>query len=319
MTNIITCKNLGYTYKTYSKKEGARGSIIDFFTREYKYNKVLKDIDLEIKKGEIIGLLGSNGAGKTTLIKVLTGILKYQEGSVDVLGFNPIKSENAYLSSIGVLFGQKSQLIWDLTPLDTLLMLKEMYKVADDDFYQRINHMFKILNIEDFKNNPVRKLSLGQKVKFDLVCALFHYPDIVFLDEPTIGLDIMSQNQIHKFLRELNEELGITIVLTSHYIKDIESMAGRIIYIKDGEIIEDCSKDKLFRKYSVKDSYIIEMEDGKEPILSSEIGLESLGRNKYKLILDGDYNIENLSLENLVSISRDVPNLEDILIKLSDN
>ncbi len=317
MTKVIDCKNLAYTYKTYSKKEGAKGSIIDFFTREYKYNKVLKDINLEVKKGEIVGLLGSNGAGKTTLIKVLTGILKYREGMVDVLGFDPVKSENAYLSRIGVLFGQKSQLIWDLTPLDTLLMLKEMYKVDDDNFYKRINHMFKILNIEEFKHNPVRKLSLGQKVKFDLVCSLFHYPDIVFLDEPTIGLDITSQNQIHKFLRDLNEEVGITIILTSHYIKDIESLAKRIIYIKGGEIIEDCSKDELFNKYSVKDSYIIEMEEGKEPVLSDNIAVEVIGKNKYKLIFDGGYSIEKLSLENLVSISREVPNLEDILIKLS--
>ncbi|MBU5426107.1 ATP-binding cassette domain-containing protein [Tissierella pigra] len=315
---VIECSNLNYSYTSYEKKQGLKGTLADFFKREKIQIDAIKDINLTIYEGEIVGLLGSNGAGKTTLIKLLTGILEKKSGEISCLGSNPFNRRKEYLKNIGVLFGQKSQLIWDLPPMDTLYMLKEMYNVSTSVFEENIKELFNILDLHQWKDTPVRKLSLGQKTKFDLVCTLFYSPKIVFLDEPTIGLDINSQNQIHKFLLEVNKKKKTTIILTSHYIKDIEKLAERVVIISKGEKKEDCSIADLSNKFKVKNSYIIESKNGELPFLQDEEMIVSqINDLTFKITLfSGTLKSINLDLANILSIREDTPNLEDILSEI---
>lgn len=190
---MIVIKNLSFDYVTFEKESGLKGTIEDLFHRKPQYVKALKNINLNIEDGSLIGLIGPNGAGKTTLTKLLTGIISPSSGSVNIDTFIPMQRKNELLKEIGVLFGQKSQLSWDLPAIDTLNMLASIYSLEENRFKKRLKELTKMLNAEDLINKPVRKLSLGQRVKCDLICSLIHEPKYLFLDEPTLGLDLMTQ------------------------------------------------------------------------------------------------------------------------------
>ena len=236
---MIKIDGLVHIYKTYRKFGGLKGALKDFFHRKYETNIALNHIQLQIEKGEVVGLLGPNGAGKTTLMKIISGIVEPSEGKVVVNGFNPYRKEKQFLRQIGMVLGQKSQLLWDLPPSDTFILLKNIYWIEDEVYKKRVSTLCSLLNISDLYHVPVRKLSLGERMKFELVAALLHEPSLLLLDEPTIGLDIHSQRAIHAFLQEVNERSNTTIILTSHYAKDIEALCQRLVILQQGIITYD--------------------------------------------------------------------------------
>ena len=296
---MIKISNLKYKYKTYHKGSGFLNNIKDFFNRKYEFVDALDIESLNIEKGEIVGLLGPNGAGKTTLIKIMTGILSVKNG--DVLCDNiPYNKEKQYLKEIGVVIGQKSQLIWDLPSIDTLEMLKNIYEINDEEFKKRLEKLMELLNLKDKINVPVRKLSLGERLKFELICSLIHKPKILFLDEPTIGVDIVSQKAIHEFLLKLNEEEQTTIVLTSHNMKDIEALCKRIVVILKGKIVLDSDIMQLKQNYVAEKKYIIHTK-------TDEFSFENISFKKIDVC---KYEIDG---NNIISFENNSKELEEII------
>lgn len=308
MKDIITVNQINFTYTSYKRAQG----IVGIFKRENKKIEALKNFSMCLNKGEILGLLGLNGAGKTTLIKLLTGIIYPDKGKIDVLGTNPFKKEKAFLKQIGVMFGQKSQLIWDLPPINTLTMLREIYGISRKEFKNRLDFFVKKLNIENQLYQPVRKLSLGQRIKFELICSLIHNPKIVFLDEPTIGVDIPSKMNIYDFLLELNQSNKTTIILTSHDSQDIEALAKHIVILNKGVKIFDGSKSELKNKYMKNDQLEIITN---EEVIDVPQNIIKVGPLKYRLN-SMDFNKIGIPSNLIVDVKRVGSDLNDILMKI---
>ncbi len=248
MDIVVSVKNLEKVYKRQRRESGLKNVIKDFFRRQYTQIQALKKVSFTVRKGEIIGYIGPNGAGKTTTLKILSGILYPSGGDVEVLGFTPWKRKREFLKKITLIMGQKNQLWWDIPAMDSFLLFKEIYEVPDHIFKKQINTLLDMLDAGKLVNYPVRHLSMGERMKMEIVAALIHNPDIIFLDEPTIGLDVMSQTSIREFLSAYNKEFQKTIILTSYYMKDIEELSNRVIFIMNGEIIYDGSIDKLISR-----------------------------------------------------------------------
>lgn len=308
MKDIITVKRVNFTYTSYKRVEG----ILGIFKRDKKKIEALKDFSMNLNEGEILGLLGLNGAGKTTLTKLLTGILNPDEGKIEVLGTSPFKKEKTFLNQIGVMFGQKSQLIWDLPPINTLTMLREIYGLSHEDFKKRLAFFIKKLGVEEQLYQPVRKLSLGQRIKFELICSLIHNPKIVFLDEPTIGVDIPSKINIYDFLLELNQNNKTTIILTSHDSQDIDVLAKHIVILNKGIKIFDGSKNDLKNKYMRDDQ--LEITTNKE-IIDIPKKVIKIGPLKYRLN-STDFNKIGIPNSLIVNVKRVGSDLNDILMKI---
>ncbi|MBE5961892.1 MAG: ATP-binding cassette domain-containing protein [Lachnospiraceae bacterium] len=247
--NVIETKDLTKTYKRFKKKEGLRGSLEGLWKREYEEKTAVSHMDLEIAKGEFVGLIGPNGAGKTTLIKMLTGIIAPTSGSIDVLGFYPNDLKNKFKEQYAVVMGQKSQLFFELTVNDTLRLFKEIYGISEQVYQKNKEFYTELFDVKGLMDVQVRTLSLGERMKMELIVALLHNPQILFLDEPTIGLDAIAAKQMRRFLKEVNEEKGTTILLTSHYMEDIKSLCERSIVINHGAKIYDGNTQELFHKY----------------------------------------------------------------------
>ena len=317
---IIKCENLNYWYETYEKKSGIKGTLQDLWKRKHKKVMAIKDINVSINKGEIVGLLGPNGAGKTTLIKLLTGILEVKSGKILCLNKTPYKKEKIYLKNIGVVMGQKSQLIWDLPAMETLRMLKEIYEIDRKEFEERLEKLLRLLNLKEKVSTPVRKLSLGERIKFELTCSLIHKPQILFLDEPTIGLDITSQYAVYDFLREVNRTENTTIILTSHYMKDIENLCERVIIILKGEKHFDLPLEELKEEFINRKTYIVESKRDELPFSGDNFTVKKLEKNTFEIYPEnGKFEIGNLNLKDIVSIKENTPDLEEIIFKLFSN
>ncbi|MFC4803916.1 ATP-binding cassette domain-containing protein [Filifactor villosus] len=315
MEKIIELKGVNYFYKTFKKQQGFVGSIKDFWKREEERVHSLRNFELEIDKGEILGLLGPNGAGKTTLIKLLSGILEPDSGEVSCMGHRPFRKEKAYLKNIGVVLGQKSQLIWDLPALETLDMLRLIYEVEKSEYEQRLELLLDLLELKDKLHIPVRKLSLGERVKFELICALIHRPEVLFLDEPTIGLDLTSQRNIHRFLKEINRKERITVLLTSHYLKDIEALCERIVIVMKGQKKEDTSIRALVEKFSGKGSeFVIEFTDFVPE------GLHMLGEVRENSLEVSDKVLEDLltslPIDKVESVKRKRKSFDEVIYQI---
>lgn len=245
---IIKTDHLTKTYRRYKKKEGIRGSIVSLFKREYEEKTAVNQIGLSVSEGEFIGLIGPNGAGKTTLIKMLTGIIAPTKGTIDVLGYYPNDLKNEFKKQYAVVMGQKSQLFFELTVNDTLRLFKEIYEIPERKFLESKDYFTGLFGVKDLMDVQVRTLSLGERMKMELIAALLHNPKILFLDEPTIGLDIAASKQMRLFLKEINEQKGTTIILTSHYMEDIKALCKRTVLINHGRKIYDGATEKLFDK-----------------------------------------------------------------------
>jgi ABC-2 type transport system ATP-binding protein len=271
----IEVKNLSKTYEYYKKQAGLWNSIKSLFHREKLLTQAVKDITFSIKKGEVVGFLGPNGAGKTTTLKMLSGILYPTSGEASVLGFTPSKRQKEFQKQFSLVMGQKNQLWWDLPAMESFLLNKEIYEIPDKQFKKTLDELTELLDIKDILDVQVRKLSLGQRMKAELVAALLHSPQVLFLDEPTIGLDVVSQNNIREFLKKYNEQQKTTIILTSHYMEDVEALCKRVIIINHGEIVHDGDLEQLLQEHI--DSKQLEVTF-KEPVEKSV--LEKLGNVK---------------------------------------
>lgn len=246
---IISTSNLSKMYTRFEKEAGLIGSIKSLFNRKLITKTAVNSFNLEIKAGEFVGLIGPNGAGKTTLIKMLTGIISPTSGSISVLGHTPNELKDAYKREYAVVMGQKSQLFFDLTPADTFLLLKEIYCISDGEYRKNIAYFTELFSVTQYLNVQVRTLSLGERMKMELIAALLHNPKILYLDEPTIGLDAVAQRQIRTFLKEVNRDRGTTIILTSHYMEDIKSLCSRCVVVNGGSKIYDGALSTLFDRY----------------------------------------------------------------------
>jgi len=249
-TPLISVHNLEKTYTAHKKEPGFTNAIKSLFKRENILVPAVQRVSFDIAQGELVGFLGPNGAGKTTTLKMLSGILYPTSGEASVLGHTPWKREKAYQKQFSLVMGQKNQLWWDLPAMDSFLLNKVIYEVPTAQFDETVSRLAKLLDIEDVLNIQVRKLSLGQRMKCELIAALLHQPKVLFLDEPTIGLDVVSQQVIRDFIRQYNEECKTTIILTSHYMQDVEALCKRVIIIDHGTIMYDGLLADLVKHYT---------------------------------------------------------------------
>ncbi len=239
MPPIIEVKDLVKEFRTFRRREGVLGALQNLVVREYITVHAVDNINFSIEPGEMVGYIGANGAGKSTTIKILTGILAPSSGRVVSNGFVPYEQRRHYTKHIGVVFGQRTQLWWDIAVVESFKLLKEIYEIPEADYRRRLGEFGELLNLKDYLHTPVRKLSLGERMRCDLAASLLHNPPVLFLDEPTIGLDVVAKERIREFLKEINRTEGTTVLLTTHDLSDIEELSRRIIIIDKGKILFD--------------------------------------------------------------------------------
>jgi ABC-2 type transport system ATP-binding protein len=249
-TPTISVRNLSKTFKVYKKEAGVIGSLKSLFYRKFEQVKAVSGVSFDIEQGELIGFIGPNGAGKKTTLKMLSGLLYPSSGSVSVLGYKPWERKESFQKQFALVMGQKNQLWWDLPPIETFRLNKEIYEIPTEQYENTLNKLVKLLEVEDILKIQVRKLSLGQRMKCELIAALLHSPKVLFLDEPTIGLDVVMQKVIRDFLKEYNKEFKATIILTSHYMGDVKELCDRVIMIDKGTLLFDGRMSEIMDKYA---------------------------------------------------------------------
>lgn len=301
---MIEVTNVSKEFVSAKKYPGLRGAIRGLFSREKVHKMAVQDISFHINKGEIVGYIGSNGAGKSTTIKMMTGILTPTSGTCLVNGVNPGRDRKKNAQNIGVVFGQRTQLWWDLPLSESFTILKEIYNVGDEEYRQQMEFLNRVLGLEEFFSQPVRNLSLGQRMRADLAAALLHNPPVLYLDEPTIGLDLVVKDNIRAAIREINEKYSTTVVLTTHDIGDIEELCSRILIIDKGSLIYDGSLEELKEQYGTTRKVVLEVADVTE---AKDISLhEYLGvtPDSYEIQADGENSTVTVSFDkNCLQVS----------------
>jgi ABC-2 type transport system ATP-binding protein len=306
--SFITVKNLNKTFKVYERDAGLINAFKSLFSKKYKLIKAVDNISFEIDEGEIVAYIGPNGAGKSTTIKMLCGILNPDSGKISIDGLNPFDNRKKFVSSIGVVFGQKSQLWWDIPVGDSFELLKNIYKISNDDYNMRLEELSKLLNIGDLLKTPVRQLSLGQRMRCEIAASLLHNPKILFLDEPTIGLDAVSKVQVRKFIKEINAKKNVTIILTSHDMSDIEALTNRIIVIGNGQKLYDGTLSNIKKKFSYhKKLEIIYSKLKRSPSISNAKVIQK--RRNYVLL---DVDMKKTTISDIVAKYSKVCEINDI-------
>lgn len=294
------------------------GSVKSLVNRKYETVQAVKDISFEIQPGELVGFIGPNGAGKTTTLKCLSGLLFPSSGKVDVLGYEPFQRKTPFLKQIALVMGQKNQLWWDLPPTETFILNKEIYEIPEKKYKETLNDLVELLEVKDVLNIQVRKLSLGQRMKCELIAALLHSPKVLFLDEPTIGLDVVMQKKLRDFLKEYNKKYGSTIILTSHYMEDVKQLCERVIVIDHGMLLFDGKLDNLIKEYTQHKLISVVFEkkvEEKELVKLGKIleydfpkvilSVKRSDSNRVTSKLLKDYPIEDLNIQE--------PDIEDII------
>lgn len=315
---VISVKNLIKNYKVYKKEPGFFGSVKSLFSRNYELISAVSNISFEIEEGELVGFIGPNGAGKTTTLKCLSGLLYPSDGKVDVLGFNPWKRDNAFLKQIALVMGQKNQLWWDLPPIESFLLNKEIYGVPDKKFKDTLSELSELLDIQNILRVQVRKLSLGQRMKCELVAAILHNPRVLFLDEPTIGLDVVMQKNLRDFVREFNIKYKSTIILTSHYMEDVKQLCKRVIVIDHGKLLFDGKLSDIVKNYA-KEKFIkvIFEKDVKREELEGFGKLHTYGLGECTLVVSRkdapSVVAEILKKFEVEDINIEEPDIEDVI------
>lgn len=310
---IIDVQNLCKTFKIHKRGTGFSGAVKNIFHPTYEHKKAVDNISFNIKEGEMVGFIGPNGAGKSTTVKMLSGILYPDSGNINVAGYIPYKQRKEYVANIGVVFGQKSQISWDLSPLDSYEVIKHIYKIPEKKYKENLERFTDLLDMEKFINQPVRQLSLGQRMRADIAAALLHSPKIVFFDEPTIGIDVVGKDKIRKFIKTLNQTDNITMIFTTHDMQDIEKTCERLIIIDDGKKLYDGSLENVKKSYV--SSRIIEAEFESLPIelnLANVI-VSDVENNAMKKIISFDTN--EVSVNLLMSELMNTHNIKDVSIR----
>jgi ABC-2 type transport system ATP-binding protein len=262
---VIEISGLAKSYRVYQKKEGLFASIRGLFRREYRNVEAVRGIDLGVESGEFVAFLGPNGAGKTTTLKLLSGVITPTVGTAHVLGHVPWKRENAYRRRFALVMGQKNQLWWDLPANESFRLHQQIYRIEPRQFERKRDELSSLLEVRDLLSQPVRELSLGERMKMELIAALLHSPEVLFLDEPTIGLDVRAQYTIQRFLRQYQEVQEVTILLTSHYMKDVVALCRRVVIINVGRIIYDGSLSGIVDRFSSHKVVSLQFTDGSVP------------------------------------------------------
>lgn len=258
---VIHVKNLTKHYKVHKKEPGLVGSLKSLVARKYEEVKAVQGVSFEIEEGELVGFIGPNGAGKTTTLKMLSGLLYPTSGEVSVLGFTPWERDHKYLKQMSLVMGQKNQLWWDLPAIESFILNKEIYEVPDEQYRKTLDELVDLLDVRDVLKIQVRKLSLGQRMKCELIAALLHSPKVLFLDEPTIGLDVVMQKAMRDFIAEYNKRFKATIILTSHYMEDVKKLAKRVIIIDHGKILFDGRLQDIIDKYAENKILTLELSE----------------------------------------------------------
>src|SRR6187455_2141633 len=256
---IIEAERLTKVYRVYQKKEGLLGALRGLFRREHKEIRAVDDVSFTIQPGEIVGFLGPNGAGKTTTLKMLAGLLHPTSGEADALGFTPWQRDDAFLGRMALIMGQRNQLQWDIPVIDSYELNRAIYGVPREDFRQRVDELVELLELGELIRKPVRNLSLGERMKVEIAGSLLHRPDVLFLDEPTIGLDVTMQRRIRGFIGEYNARSGATTLLTSHYMADVEALCKRVIVIHHGKLLFDGDLVGLIARFAPHKTIVVDL------------------------------------------------------------
>ncbi len=270
--SIIEVRQLTKSYRVYKKREGLGSSIRGLFHREYSDVLAVRGIDLNVEQGEFVAFLGPNGAGKTTTLKLLSGVINPTSGDAEVMGFVPWQRRNEYRRRFALVMGQKNQLWWDLPAQESYRLHQQIYGVPKADFDETLRELTELLDVSRLLSQPVRELSLGERMKMELIAALLHRPEVLFLDEPTIGLDVIAQHNIQQFLRYYQQKRKITILLTSHYMKDVAALCKRVVIIARGQIEYDGSLSGIIDKFSGQKIITLQFADGHRPSSLSRYG-----------------------------------------------
>ena len=258
---FIQVKDISKSFKIFKRKAGLKSAFKSFLKREYHLFHALKNINLNINKGEIIGILGENGAGKTTLIKLMVGLLHPNSGTIEIDGYNPWERKYSFLKNISVVMGQKNQLWWDIPASESFLLNKHIYNLSDKQYSETLDELVDYLDVKDKIDIQVRRLSLGERMKMEIIAALLHRPKIILLDEPTLGLDVISQSKIREFVKYYNNQHGTTFIITSHYTKDIQEMCERVFVLHKGKSIYDGNFNQLIKNINPDRRLIFEFMD----------------------------------------------------------
>lgn len=319
MDKMIVVEHLDKTFKKTVKQPGLKAGFKSLFKPQIETFEAVKDLNFEIPKGEIFGFIGANGAGKSTTIKMLTGILTPTSGTCLINGKNPQKNRTAYVKDIGVVFGQRTQLWWDLALQETYSVLKEIYDISDTEFHKRMAFLNEVLDLNAFIKDPVRTLSLGQRMRADIAASLLHNPKVLFLDEPTIGLDVAVKDNIRKAIKQINQEEQTTILLTTHDLNDIELLCDRIFMIDRGQEIFDGSVSQLKQRFGKMHEVRFEM--------TQQLEVERLDYHQHfsdlKVIKDGlqvtiQFDATKVAIPDLVKFTLSRANVKDIAVKDAD-
>jgi len=284
--SVIKVKSLKKFYRVHQKEPGLAGSVKSLFKRKYQDVKAVNNISFNINKGELVGFIGPNGAGKTTTLKVLSGLLYPTSGKVNVLDYTPWDRKPEFQKQFSLVMGQKNQLWWDLPALDSFILNREIYEIPRDQFDKTLKQLVNMLDLKDVLKIQVRKLSLGQRMKAELVAALLHSPKVLFLDEPTIGLDVIMQKKVRDFIKDYNQRFKATIILTSHYMGDVKELCDRVIIIDKGKIFFDGQLSEIIKKYA--DHKVLELILEK-PVTKTEL-------KKIRSIVIKQYDFPKLTL-----------------------
>ncbi len=319
---MIHLQTISKSFKVAKRQTGFRQAAKALFYREHTIIEALKNISFSINPGEIVGYIGPNGAGKSTTIKIMSGILVPDSGNCTIMGYTPWKNRVQYVKNIGVVFGQRSQLWWDVPVMDSFELLKDIYKVPQQEYKATIELLIETLELQHIINSPVRQLSLGQRMRCEIAASLLHNPKILFLDEPTIGLDAASKIAVRQFIKTINKEKGVTVILTTHDMNDIEALADRVILIGKGSLLYDGQLEELRRQFGSQKTITADFRKNSNPIDIKGASLLSWSPKRVVLSIDAEQvNTSDIitQLSNkleLIDVSIESQPIEETILKL---
>ncbi|ASV67903.1 ABC transporter ATP-binding protein [Cytobacillus sp. FSL W7-1323] len=308
---IIEVDQLMKEFKVAKRETGFLGAMKSLVKREFYTKHAVKDVSFTVDKGEMVGYIGPNGAGKSTTIKMLTGILVPSAGTVKVNGIVPYENRQANAKNIGVVFGQRTQLWWDLPTIESFELLKEIYQVSHSRYKENMDTFTEILGLDEFINTPVRQLSLGQRMRADIAASLLHDPPILFLDEPTIGLDVVAKERMRTFIKEINKERDITVILTTHDMEDIEQLCKRMVLIDHGQKVYDGEMAVVKNRFGKIRTLVVDLEEHSKPLTLEKAEVFKVEAGKYWI----RFNREDISASGVITQITQTHNIKDLTVE----